>query len=84
MHVDAAVLPQHHVPSLYQRPAAPRGARLAVRHAVAEAARGPYFDLAAAERLLHGEREARLGRCRRLDELFMVAAPLKNAPALRR
>ena len=74
--VLAAILPKHRVPSLYQRPAALRGARLAVRHAVAEAARSPYFDLSAAERLLHGEREPRLGRRRRRrDREELVEAP---------
>ena len=74
--VFAAVPPQHRVPSLYQRPAALRRARLAVRHAVAEAARSPYFDLAVAERLLHGEREPRLGRRRRRrDREELVEAP---------
>ena len=76
MDVLSTVLPQHRVPSLYQRPAALRGARLAVRHAVAEAARSPYFDLSVAERLLHGESEPRLGRrrgCR--DHKELVEAP---------
>ena len=49
---------------------------LAVRHAVAEAARSPYFDVAAAQRLLHGEREPRLGRRRRRrDREELVEAP---------
>ena len=76
MHVDAAVLPQNCVATRRQRPAALRGARLAVRHAVAEAARSPYFDLSTTQRLLHGEREPRLGRCsRRRDREELVEAP---------
>ena len=76
MHVDAAVLPQNCVATRRQRPTALRGARLAVRHAVAEAARSPYFDLAAAERLLHGEREGRFRRsgCRS-DRKKLFEAP---------
>ena len=73
VHVDAAVLPQHRVPSLYQRPETLRRARLAVRHAVAEAARSPYFDLSTTQRLLHGEREGRFrsgGGRRDHKELF--------------
>ena len=76
MYVCAAVAPKNIVSSLYQRPAALRGARLAVRGGVAEAARSPYFDLAAAERLLHGERKPRLGRRRRRrDREELVEAP---------
>ena len=76
MHVLSAVLPKNSVPSLYQRPATPRRARLAVRHAVAEAARSPYFDLSTTQRLLHGKREGRFRRGGgRRDHKELVEAP---------
>ena len=49
----STVLPQHRVPSLYQLPAALRGARLAVRHAVAKPPRRADLDVAVAQR--HGQ-----------------------------
>ena len=52
MYVYSAVLPQHRVPSLYQRPAALRRARLAVRGGVAKPPRRADLDVAVAERLL--------------------------------
>ena len=76
MHVGATVAPKNRVPSLDKSPATLRGARLAVRGGVAEAARRADLDLAVAERLLHGEREPRLGRRRRRrDREELVEAP---------
>ena len=76
VHVDAAVLPQHRVPSLYQRPETLRRARLAVRGGVAKPPRRADLDVSVAERLLHGEREGRFRRGGgRRDHKELVEAP---------
>ena len=76
MHVLSAVAPKNSVSSLYQHPAALRGARLAVRGGVAETARRTDLDVSVAERLFHGEREGRFRRSgRRSDRKKLFEAP---------